>query len=733
MKLTTREREAVSKGLTTGLVLVILVVAAVAGIAYYSSKTSNPNGGSGTGVGSSVRTSSSIGTSSSMGESSSGTSSGVPNTITYETAETPYVLDPATVYDDFDESVMQNVYEPLLWYNSTCSTCVIPWLAQSYTSNAAGTEYNFTLRSGIRFADGEPLNSSAVWFSINRAMINDGSLTVTHGTEGAWILQQLSNQSLSSFLTGTAQPYGNEYVQDWLDANFIQVTGPLTFTINVMHPNAAFPYLFANPIADIISPGYVEGHDLAVWTATNAGYALPNPTLSGNFTQKAIEYFDDLMATCNGGSTPSGCGNLYLNNSAQGSQAGTGPYTITSDDLSTNVITLQANPNYWGGPYQFSGGEKIEAQIKTVIFKFVADQTTREIDIQDAAKSGQAMAIDVEGTNLYDVANKSDWLGNGQLVSTLPGVSVYGAYPAIGVNYEAFATNVTNAFTGAYFSFQPFADIRFRTAFADAVNMTQEWIANADKLGQISPNGVSPNLLPSGVFNSSIKPTYSYDPDESAKLLLQAMQSPVTTFHFVNGAASPPGLFNNTFGCGTLTNGICKNPVAQTLPLIYNTGDTIDEAILNDIAGTINNISSTYNMGLTVSVQPVPNAIDEVFHMYMYPSYYTDDYPWITDFTGIIFSYTGVLPTIDNMNYPVLSNLENEAANATATDNLQALVSDTAQMDEFANQQVMYIWTFNDANFVTMTSNIHGLFWNSALFPASSFGGVGTEYFATLY
>ena len=63
-----------------------------------------------------------------------------------------------------------------------------------------------------------------------------------------------------------------------------------------------------------------------------------------------MQYFDDLSATCNAGSTPSGCGGTYLNTSTQGSMAGTGPYTMTSDDLSTNTITLQANPSYWGGP-----------------------------------------------------------------------------------------------------------------------------------------------------------------------------------------------------------------------------------------------------------------------------------------------------------------------------------------------------------------------------------------------
>jgi peptide/nickel transport system substrate-binding protein len=725
-----RQRHAISRNVTIGAVLVIIVIAAIAAVELSSKGASSTTTSS---------TTSSSGTGTSTTSSTSGTGA-VPSTLTYESAETIQYLDPAVSYYSYDYNIMQNVYEPILWYNGANATDVIPWLAQNYTSNAAGTQYQFTLRSGIKFADGEALNSSAVWFAINRALINDGSSPVGHGTQSGWLIQQLSNQSLSSFFNG-AQTYGSNYVAEWLKANFIQVTGTLTFNVNVMNPNVAFPYLFANPIVDPVAPGYVIQKDLAMWTASGAGYTLPYPTISGsNFTQKAMEYFDDLSATCNAGSTPSGCGTTYLDAAAGGSMAGTGPYTITSDDTSTNTITLQANPNYWGGPYQSMtpAGAKIAAQIKTVVFKFVPDQTTREIDVQNAAKSGQAMAIDVESTNLYDVASKSAWLNSGTLNSTINGVSLYGPYPFLGVTFDPFATNVTSALTGAYYSFQPFADQRLRLAFADAVNMTQEWISNADKLGQVAPNVVPPGLPPAGVFNASNGPTYSYNPDQSASLLLLAMQNPVRVFHFTNGTVAPPGLFNNTFGCTTLTNGRCANPVPQTIQLTYATGDTSDEAILNDIAGTINNVSTTYNMGLTVSVQPLPagQELTEAFsahsHLYLYAFGWIDDYPWVLDFTGNMLAYPGTYPGPDGMNFGAINNLYTKSLSDSASGNLKALISDSDQMNVLANQQVMYLWTFDNVNFVTMTSNVHGMYWNSNLGSAAA-NGVGPEYFATLY
>lgn len=716
-----RKRHAISRNVTIGAVLVILIVAAVAAVEL-SSKSSSSTSSSSTGTG--------TGTS---------TSGAVPGTITYESAETIQYLDPAVSYYSYDYNILQNVYEPILWYNQANATDVIPWLAQSYKANAAGTQYQFTLRSGIKFADGEALNSTAVWFAITRALINDGSSPVGHGTQSGWLIQQLSNQSLSTFFSG-AQTYGSSYVQAWLKANFIQATGTLTFNVNVMNPNVAFPYLFANPIVDPVAPGYVMQHDLALWTAASAGYNLPFKTLSGNFTTKSMQYFDDLSATCNAGSTPAGCGATYLNTATQGSQAGTGPYTLTSDDTSTNTITLQANTGYWGGPYQFMtpAGQKIAAQIKTVVFKFVPDQTTREIDVQNAAKSGQAMAIDVESTNLYDVAQKSSWLSSGTLNSTLPGVSLYGPYPFLGVTFDPFSQNVTSPLTGAYYSFQPFADVRLRMAFADAVNMTSEWISNADKLGRVAPNVVPPGLPPPGSFDASIAPAYSYSPDHAASLLVLAMQSPVRVFHFTNGTLAPAGLFNNTFGCITLTNGRCTNPVPQTIQLTYATGDTSDEAIMNDIAGTINNVSTTYNMGLTVSVQPLPagQELTEAFsvpnHLYMYSFGWIDDYPWVIDFTGNMLAYPGTYPGADGMNFPAINNLYRQSLNASASGDLKALIADSNQMNALSNQNVMYLWTFDNVNFVTMTSNVHGMYWNSNLGSAAA-NGVGPEYFATLY
>ena len=123
------------------------------------------------------------------------------------------------------------------------------------------------------------------------------------------------------------------------------------------------------------------------------------------------QYLMDEIATCNTGATPNGCGRTYLDDSFGGSLAGTGPYTITSVNQQTNNIVLTANPNYWGG----ADPQKHVPQIKTIDINYRPDPKTAELDLQNAAASGQAMAIDLPGDHLYDIANRTAWLNNNVL------------------------------------------------------------------------------------------------------------------------------------------------------------------------------------------------------------------------------------------------------------------------------------------------------------------------------
>src|SRR4029077_9137923 len=138
-----------------------------------------------------------------------------------------------------------------------------------------------------------------------------GSTPSTHGTQASWILQQIENHNLSTFFTP-----GQQYSQNWaaqvLAENFVQITGPYTFTLQIQNPNAALPYLLANLWANLVAPDYVMQKDLSLWTGSGSGYNLPYSSPSGNSTTTINQYLDDFVATCNAGATPKGCGATYL-------------------------------------------------------------------------------------------------------------------------------------------------------------------------------------------------------------------------------------------------------------------------------------------------------------------------------------------------------------------------------------------------------------------------------------
>ena len=194
-------------------------------------------------------------------------------------------------------------------------------------------------------------------------------------------------------------------------------------------------------------------------------------------------------------------------------KAGTGPYAIASFSQSTNDIVLKANPSYWGGAYQFMGGAKETPKIQTIDINYVPQDSTRIVDLQNAAKSGQAFAADLSTGTFYDVANRGPWLQNGTLQSILAGVNLYGPYTTFSTFFDPFETNVTNPQTGTFFQFQPFADQRLRFAFSDSVNLTEVNIDVGNNLGYAPNNLIPKGLPPQGAYNASDTTQYSYNPD----------------------------------------------------------------------------------------------------------------------------------------------------------------------------------------------------------------------------
>jgi ABC-type transport system substrate-binding protein len=608
------------------------------------------------------------------------------NTYIFESGNSFQWLDPAVSYYAWDGEIDNNVYETLLWYNANSTTDIIPWLAESY-QKISNIQYQFKLRQGITFQDGTPFNAKAVWFSFNRVLVMDGtSGTGTHGVEAAWIIEQLLDTSLFSG-TGGSPTYDAAWVQKVLNQNFIQIVDPYTINMNLKNPTTQFELLIAyQTVADQVSPSFVVSRDFPSACKTSA---------CGPDDIDYTAYFNHIA----------GHGEVamnYLNLPDKGAKAGTGPYYIDSVNPTTYEVVLKANPNYWGGSKNWKG-PPITVSIKTIDYVYVPQLSTRILDV----KAGKASGIQVSAADLYSVADRDQWLKNGNLVSVIPGVTLHGPFPSIWTTWFNFDTNVTDT-AGHVRKFQPFADIRFRLALSSAVNLTDANININNRLGQVANTVISPGNYPEGSYDPAIKPIYSYDLKNVERLLVDAQQHPLTNFVDMNGHPYPAGTIDNSFAPDK----------PQTIELYVPAGDALDQRILSTIVENVNRISIRDKLGLTLTVVPVPGGQQYTLagkhQIYFYWGGWIADYNHVIDWLAPMFPVTGWYPQNAQMNYTALNNLYSQAVDADHRGDLQALLRINKEMQTLANEQVMYLLLFYPLQFMARTSFLQGFYYNPA-------------------
>lgn len=618
------------------------------------------------------------------------------NSLVYETAGNFQWLDPSVSYYQADYGIFQNVFEKLLWFNGDNSSQLIPWLASNYSSSADGKTWTFHLRQGITFADGTPFNSTAVWFSFTRLLILDGTAgdQSVHGSQAAWIIQQLLNTSLSSYFQGSgSQKYDSAWVNAVLAENFVQIIDPYTVQFNVMHPTASFPYLISNEWADIMSPTWVVGHD--------------DPSLLKSHMTPAdyLPYWQEFAGL-------SKITSMVLPSTAV--MAGTGPYYLASADGTTYDVVLKANPNYWGGPSGFTVAGKsysLTPKISTIYINYVSDPNTQLLDM----KAGKATIVDGSATLLYSYVNKTTWLGQQKLQSINPGINIYGTYPTLITEWFEFGSNITNA-DGSFRCFQPFSDWRIREAVSIAVNMTDAGINIANGLVQVANTLAPPGTNPGGSYSNSIKANQDYNLSYAAQLLQDAAAHPLTsatsTMHFYNGSAIPPGVVDNTFSA--------SHP--ETITLTYVAGGTVGQNIINEIASNLNAITSPPHktgMGLTFVTQPLPSSTRYTqmaeHHLDFAPAGWVADYNWVTDWTGPMFLSSGTYFSWSLWNNSALDNLVNQGLAADSANNVTGLTQLSVQAQELENNMHYYMWEFYPTNYYATSTWLQGFYYNIAI------------------
>jgi peptide/nickel transport system substrate-binding protein len=107
------------------------------------------------------------------GASTADSASGGSKTIKWAW-QLPTTWDPVTSSAGSDVQMLALAYDPLTALDEQGNA--VPWLAESWAYDEAGTSVTFTLRPGLTFSDGKPIDAAAVAASIERGRTQDGSL-----------------------------------------------------------------------------------------------------------------------------------------------------------------------------------------------------------------------------------------------------------------------------------------------------------------------------------------------------------------------------------------------------------------------------------------------------------------------------------------------------------------------------------------------------------------------------
>jgi ABC-type transport system substrate-binding protein len=615
------------------------------------------------------------------------------NKLVYESGATYQWYDPHVSYYQYDWWTLWHSVEMLLWYEKDNATKIIPWLAESYTRSTDGLHYNFTLQQGITFQDGTPFNATAVWFSLNRMLIIDGtSATGVHGSQAAWMVQQLLNTSLSTGCGGGAQDYDAAWVQAVLDQNFVDILDTYKVRLNLLTATTQFEVIMACPFAAIVSPtSTIEmDYEYGEWGTWDGDYDTYFLHMAGN-------------------------GDTALNLPEDGWKVGTGAYYVDSVDPTTYKVVLKAYADYWGGPNDINLPPTGKTRIETIEYVYQPSFTTRLLDL----KAGTATAIQVPEANIFQVVDRDKWIDDGVLDSIVSGATVHGVFPTFNTWWLDFNTNVTKA-GGGLKDWQPFADWRLRMAVSCAVNMTYMNIYVNNRLSILANNIVPPGTVPTGSYNPDVKPTFSFDLTKAEELLNDTRDNPLTSFTYYNGTAVTSEVIDNSFGSDFAH--------AKKVELYVQSGATTFIEVLTTLTDNLNTIAKRLDMGIRFNVVIVPGGQQYT----LASSHMIDSYMggWIADYNHVLnwmqpmYLSTGTYMSWNLWNITALDDLYDEAVIADQEGNVTRLLEINDEMNTLANEILIYMVWWHDTEYFTRSTWLKGWYLNT---------NYGVDLWSTMY
>ncbi|MEM3237721.1 MAG: ABC transporter substrate-binding protein [Thermoplasmata archaeon] len=343
-----------------------------------------------------------------------------------------YSFDPAIDYETVGFEEIMNVYETLIQYNgsSTSQSQMFPEVATQVPTVANGgisanyLSYTFHIRSGLKFANGDPLTAWDAYTSFVRTLL---FVQGSPGTAG-WILAQdllpAGGFAPGLYTNGTAL-YDN--ITSAITVN--NVTQTVTF--HLLKADPAFLDYIADPIGGgIIDYSWAVAHGAGI-TFTPAGFlAYTSYSMESNY-------------------------NNYLRYNTMGS----GPYMIKSYQIGQSV-TLAPNPYYT--PIPGVPGFNHTAN-DTIYIQWEKDPSTALL----IAESGQTDII--EGLPTYDYPIMAQLQSQGKITITpFPTLSIFWFEYNFNVNTTMLPTLGSGYTIPQYY----FTNLDVRRAWSYAFNYT---------------------------------------------------------------------------------------------------------------------------------------------------------------------------------------------------------------------------------------------------------------------
>lgn len=153
--------------------------------------------------------------------------------------DSPGGLDPATVDDVYEATVVNQVFDGLLSFDAHLNT--VPCIASSWVISADGAVYTFRLRDGIRFHDGSPLTAEDVAFSLQRVF----DLPAPQASLAREYLCHI--QGSTEYAARRAAGISG-----------LEILSPLEIRITLSTPYASFLSVLASELARVVPKHYVQ-------------------------------------------------------------------------------------------------------------------------------------------------------------------------------------------------------------------------------------------------------------------------------------------------------------------------------------------------------------------------------------------------------------------------------------------------------------------------------------------